>query len=76
MTIPLTDIELHLTRGWFNSTELDLSRLLNSGEVITIILSDGTFDVPATIGGANVISSRQKECTDQAIVKVRLTQRS
>lgn len=75
MTIPLNDIEQYLVNGWINTLALDLSRVIESGQVVTIILSDDTFTVPAQIGSANIIGSRQKQFTSPALLKVRVLQR-
>ena len=75
--IPLSDIELFLAQGWTNVELLDLSRIIQPGEVVTVILSDGLFDVPATLpGGAEAIGSKQHQFTDGGLVKMRVLERT
>ena len=72
MTITLSDIEQFLVSGWTNTQQLDLSRLVDSGTTITVILSDGEFVVPDTMAsGAVVIDSRQYTFTAAALMKIR-----
>ena len=74
--IPLSDIEQLLATGWINAEILDLSRLIQPGQVVTIILSDATFSVPATLpGGAETIGSKQHQFTRGGLVKVRVLER-
>ena len=75
MSIPLDAIEQVLTRGWTNKNGFDISRVIQPGEVLTIVLSDAPFTVPDTIGSANVLGSKQHEFTGLALVKVRVTER-
>ncbi len=76
MSIPLDDIERLLATGWFNVQALDLSRLIEAGQVVTIVLSDAPFEVPSQVGGANVLGSRQKQFSDIGLVKVRVLART
>ena len=77
MAIPLNDIEQFLVTGWFNTPALDLSRLIQPGQTVTVILSDSPFEVPDVLpGGANTIGSRQKSFNDLALVKVRVIERT
>ena len=74
--IPLSDIELFLAQGWTNVELLDLSRIIQPGEVVTVILSDGLFDVPVILpGGAETIGSKQHQFTDGGLVKMRVLER-
>lgn len=73
--IPLNDIEQLLATGWENLTVLDLSRLIQPGQTVTVILSDAPFPVPEQVGGANILGSKQKEFDGLALVKVRVLKR-
>lgn len=74
--IPLSDIEQLLAAGWINAEILDLSRIIQPGQVVTVILSDATFLVPATLpGGAETIGSKQHQFTDGGLVKMRVLER-
>ena len=53
MIIPLSSIERILCDGWLNLHEVDLSRLVEAGQTVTIILSDGPFAVPDTLTDAS-----------------------
>lgn len=76
MTIPLSELEQMLSSGWVNVRKWDLSRVIQPGQVVTLILSDATFEVPATLpGGAVVLGSRQHEFEGVGLVKVRVLQR-
>jgi len=77
MTIELNDIEKFLVAGWINTERLNLSRLIDAGTVVTVILSNGEFSVPDTMpGGAIVLDSRQHAFTDDALMKIRVVTRS
>lgn len=77
MTIPLSDIEQFLVSGWLNVDVLDLSRLIEAGRTVTIVISDGPFEIPDPLpGGANVIASKQHTFADQALIKMRALTRS
>ena len=73
--IPLADIETLLTTGWINLETLDLSRIIQPGQVVTVVLSDATFNVPDTVGSANVLGSKQHQFEDGGLVKVRVLER-
>jgi len=73
--IPLEDVEQILTYGWINVDAIDMSRLIQPGQVVTIILSDATFTVPDTVGTANVLGSKQREFTNKGLVKIRAVER-
>lgn len=69
--IPLSDIEAALAAGWLNVNVLDLSKKVDNGTTVTVILSDDTFTVPTTIGSANVLDSKQYTFTADALLKIR-----
>lgn len=49
-----------LTQGF--TTKADhYERLVPEGQYITLVISDGAFTVPSTIGGVNVLDSKQVE---------------
>jgi hypothetical protein len=76
MDIPLSDIEQFLAQGWENISVVDLSRLVQSGQTVTIILSDGPFEVPQTLpGGAQTVASKQHTFQSLALVKMRVLRR-
>jgi len=76
MAITLNDVEQFLVTGWFNTPALDISRLIQPGQTVTVILSDGPFQVPDVLpGGANTIGSKQRTFNSLALVKVRVLER-
>lgn len=75
MPLPLSPEEQVLATGWINKNGVNLSRLIQPGEVVTIVLSDAPFIVPDQVGGANVLGSRQHEFTSIGLVKVRVLER-
>ena len=58
VTIPQSVLVAALSEG-FSTRSDHLDRYLADGEYLTIIVSDGAFTVPETIGGANVLGSKQ-----------------
>lgn len=76
MGIPLNDIEQFLAAGWENIQAVDLSRLVQPGQTVTVIISDGPFTVPDTLpGGAQTIASKQHTFQSLALVKMRVLRR-
>lgn len=77
MSISLSDIEQFLVSGWLNVQHLDLSRMIEAGQTVTIILSDGPFDVPDTLpGGAQTVGSKQHTFAGVALLKLRVLTRN
>lgn len=76
MPIPLSDIEQVLASGWLNVTTVDLSRLVQAGTTVTIILSDGEFVVPDPLpGGVALVASKQHTFGSDALLKMRVLTR-
>jgi len=76
LRVPLNNVEQFLATGWTNTEALDVSRLVEAGRTVTIIVSDGPFEVPDVLpGGAQVVGSRQHTFGSQALVKVRVLTR-
>ena len=72
----LNDIETFLCSGWFNRIDLDISRLIEPGQVVTIILSDAPFTVPEDLpGGAVTLGSKQKEFGSLGFIRMRVLER-
>jgi len=74
--ITLLGAEKFLCRGWINLHKLDLSRLIESGQTLTIVLSDGAFDVQKLPGDVRVVSSVQRTFDDMGLVTMRVLIRS
>jgi hypothetical protein len=75
MSIPLTPEEQVLAVGWYNKNGVDLSRVIQPGQVVTVVLSDAPFDVPNQVAGANILGSRQHEFESLGLVKIRVLER-
>lgn len=74
--IPLSEIEAFLASGWRNIDTIDLTRLVDAGTTVTIILSDGPFTVPPILpGGANTLASKQHTFDAAALLKMRVLTR-
>lgn len=74
--LPLNELEQFLTTGWVNLEVLDISRVIKPGQVVTVILSDGPFDVPAELpGGAERLASTSHGFEDGGLVRMRVLER-
>lgn len=74
--LPLNELEEYLAKGWINLEVLDISRVIKPGEVVTIILSDGPFDVPTELpGGAARLASTKHEFEEGGLVRMRVMER-
>lgn len=74
--LEIPDLLRFYTTGMVNLDVLDLARIIEAGQVVTVILSDAPFEVPDTLpGGAQKIASRQHQVENIAVALVRLVER-
>jgi len=58
ISIPQSALVAALTEG-FQTRQDHYERLLAAGQYLTVVISDGPFSVPGTVGGATVLASKQ-----------------
>ena len=73
--IALSDLARVLASGMTNIRDDTIERVIEPGQVVTIVLSDAPFDVPSQVGDANVIGSVQHEWQHIGLAAVRWLER-